>query len=491
MSLTRRTITAMTRPTPSTKMLCRSAIVAAVAALHAPAHAQEAPPPNVLFIMADDLGYGEVGFNGQERIATPHIDRLAAEGLVLDAHYSGSTVCAPSRASLMSGLHGGHAPVRGNAGNVLPDTTVTLAEVLGGAGYRTAMFGKWGLGDLSSAGEPNRQGFGHYLGYLGQVHAHNHFPSWLVRDGARVELDNEVVEAEVPYAPFIGTASTNKSTYTQDLFTAGAAEFIREAAAAGEPFFVYLPLIIPHVNNESHLIGAHGMEVPDLGRYATEDWPEVERAKAAMITYMDEDVGELVALVDSLSLGANTLVVFTSDNGPTAEQVDPAFFEAAGPYRGHKRDLYEGGIRVPTVVRWPGTAPAGERDDTPSAFWDWRATLADLAGADALGGDGVSLLPLLRGGEAPAVAERPYLYWEFTRPAQGGRPAGALQAVRAGRWKWIRDYAAATEELYDLEADPGETTDVSAREPAELTRLRSYAEAAHVPHPTYPLPGEG
>ena len=452
------------------------------ACAHALAHAQ----PNVLFVMADDLGYGEVGFNGQERIATPRLDQLAREGLVLAAHYAGSTVCAPSRASLMSGLHQGHAPVRGNRDNVLPAEIATPAEVLRSAGYRTAMFGKWGLGEVGGPGDPNAQGFGHYLGYLDQVHAHNHYPSYLVRDGERLALDNEVVERRVPYGPFVASASTNKATYSQDLFTAGAADFIREAAAAGEPFFAYLPLIIPHVNNESHLIDAHGMEVPDLGQYADEDWPAVERAKAAMITYMDRDVGRLVDLIDSLGLRQNTLVVFTSDNGPTAEQVDPAFFDAAGPFRGHKRHLTEGGIRVPTVVRWPGTVPAGAVDSTPSAFWDWRATLAEVAGAEVpAGGDGVSLLPLLRGASAPAVAQRPYLYWEFTESGQES------QAVRAGRWKWIRDYAAGTEEVYDVVADPGETEDLAEEHPGELARLRSFAEEAHVPHATYPLPGEG
>ena len=445
-----------------------------------------AAQPNVLFVMADDLGYGELGCTGQERIATPRIDELAAGGMVLEAHYAGSTVCAPSRASLMSGLHQGHAPVRGNRENVLPDSVVSLAEVMAAAGYRTAMFGKWGLGDVSSAGEPGRQGFDRYLGYLDQVHAHNHFPDYLIDDGCRVPLANAVVAEQVPYGPFVGSASTDKAVYSQDLFTAGAADFIRAAAAAGEPFFAYLPLIIPHVNNESHLVGDHGMEVPNLGQYASEEWPEVERAKAAMITYMDRDVGRLVDLLDSLGLRQNTLVVFTSDNGPTAEQVDPAFFDAAGPYRGHKRDLYEGGIRVPTVVNWPGTVAAGVRDTTPTAFWDWRPTLAELSGGSIPpGGDGISLLPLLRGEASPALAARRYLYWEF---AEGDYDA---QAVRAGGWKWIRRYAAGTEELFDLGADPGETADLAAERPEVVARLRGFAEAAHVAHPVYPLPGEG
>ena len=442
--------------------------------------------PNVLFILADDLGYGEVGFHGQRLIATPRLDRLAAEGLALDAHYAGSTVCAPSRASLMSGLHQGHAPVRGNRDNVLPAGVVTPAETLRARGYRTAMFGKWGLGGVGDEGDPHAQGFDHYLGYLDQIHAHNHYPSYLVHDGARLPLDNDVVERQVSYGPFIGSASTNKATYSQDLFVAGAARFIREAAAAREPFFVYLPVVIPHVNNESVILDAHGMEVPSLGRYADEDWPAVERAKAAMITYLDRDVGRLVDLVDSLGIADSTLVVFTSDNGPTAEQVDPAFFDAAGPFRGHKRHLTEGGIRVPTVVRMPGTVPAGAVDSTPTAFWDWGATLADLAGADAPeGGDGVSLLPVLRGEAAPALAARPYLYWEFTERNQ------EAQAVRAGRWKWLRDLAAGTESLYDLAADPAEATDLAGEHPDVVARLRGYAAEAHVPHAVYPLPGEG
>ena len=450
-----------------------------------------APPaapraPNVLFVLADDLGYGEVGFAGQERIATPRLDRLAREGMVLTAHYAGSTVCAPSRASLMSGLHQGRAPIRGNRVDALPDSVVTLAEVLRARGYRTAMFGKWGLGDVGTAGEPTRQGFDAYYGYLDQVHAHNHYPGYLVRDGVREPLRNEVIERKVPYADLLGSAATRKVDYAEDLLVAEAAAFIREAAAAREPFFVYLPVVIPHVNNESYLTGHHGMEVPSLGRYADEvAWPEAERAKAAMITYLDRDVGRLVDLVDSLGLDSTTLVVFTSDNGPATEGVDPTFFDGAGPFRGHKRLLYEGGIRVPTVARWPGVVPAGATRGDVTAFWDWKPTLAEAAGAPApTGGDGVSFLPVLRDEPAPAVAARPYLYWEFVYWE------GATQAVRAGRWKYLRRLDAGTEELYDLAADPGEAADLAAERPEVVARLRAYADEAHVAHPRYPLPGE-
>jgi len=435
-------------------------------------------PPNIVLILADDLGYGDLGAYGQERIATPHIDRLAAEGVRFTDIYAGSTVCAPSRSVLMTGRHGGHSPIRGNrevqpmGQEPLPEGTRTVAAVLREAGYATGLYGKWGLGGPGSSGHPNRQGFDEFFGYLCQRHAHNYYPAFLFRNGERVALDNEMPEP--PRGDGAGEART-KRTYSHDRIAEEALAFVERHR--DRPFFLYLALTIPHANNEA---GQRGMEVPDLGAYADRPWPEPQKGLAAMISRMDRDVGRLLALLAQLGIDEQTLVLFTSDNGPHAEGGnDPAFFSSSGPLRGIKRDLYEGGIRVPLIARWPGRAPQGRESDHVGYFGDFLATAAELAGAEVSGEhDGISLVPTLTG-RAEAQATHDYLYWEFY-----GRETA--QAVRRGRFKAVRRPMLTGElELYDLEADLGETRDVAGDHPGVAAEIARLMDEAHTPSPLW------
>jgi len=335
--------------------------------------------PNIIFILADDLGYGDLGCYGQQVIQTPNIDRMAAEGMLFTDAYAGSTVCAPSRCSLMTGLHTGHAYVRGNRESKpmgqlpLPEGTVTISTLLKSRGYQTGLIGKWGLGGPGSSGAPNNQGFDYFFGYLCQRHAHNYYPEFLFRNAERVPLANEVAGDRADGA---GVA-TEKVEYSHDLFVDEALQFVERHRY--EPFFLYLALTIPHANNEA---GRAGMEVPSYGPYADADWPEPQKGHAAMITRMDGDVGRLLDKLKDLGIDGDTLVLFTSDNGPHREGgADPAFFHSSGPLRGIKRDLYEGGVRVPLIARWPGRVPAGSGTDHVCAFWDFLPTFCDLAGA--------------------------------------------------------------------------------------------------------------
>ena len=402
-------------------------------------------PPNVIFIMADDLGYGDLGCYGQETIRTPNLDRMAAEGTRFTQVYAGSTVCAPSRCVLMTGYHTGHARIRGNARDPILPEDVTVAEVLKGAGYDTALVGKWGLGEEGSVGVPNRQGFDDFFGYLNQHHAHNYYPEFLYRQEERVTLPGNGIGPD-------DNVAVERVTYSHDLFAEEAIGWVKEHAEG--PFFLYLALTIPHANNEGGRATGDGMEVPDYGPYADEDWPDPEKGRAAMITRMDGDVGRLLDLLDDLGIDDDTIVFFTSDNGPHREgNSDPDFFDSNGPLRGIKRDLYEGGIRVPMIVRWPGHVPAGESDDQVWAFWDVLPTLAELAGAaDAVPSDidGLSMLPAILGPDAAGRPQEDHesLYWEFHE----GR--ASKQAVRMGDWKGVRLSPSGPLELYDLATDP-------------------------------------
>ena len=411
--------------------------------------------PNIIFILADDLGYGDLGCYGQKKIKTPRLDRMAAEGVRFTQFYAGATVCAPSRCTLMTGLHNGHARVRGNADVPLAPGDVTVAELLHGAGYRTALVGKWGLGEAGTTGVPTKQGFDSFYGYLNQVHAHNYYPTFLWRNEEKVPLKNEVNPAANPAAAKEGAGiATRRVEYTPDLFAAEALSFVEKNKTG--PFFLYLALTVPHANGEA---SPHGMEVPDQGEYAKEHWPEEEKNKAAMITRMDADVGRLLDLLATLSIDDNTVVFFASDNGPHREGgVDPAFFNSSGPLRGIKRDLYEGGVRVPMIVRWPGHAKAGSASDHVGSFQDFLATAADLAVAPAPRTDGLSFLPSVLG--QPGEQRRhDYLYWEFYE-------GKGSCAVRFGDWKAVhKPLACGKTELYDLKADLGERHDLAAEHP--------------------------
>lgn len=433
--------------------------------------------PNIIFILADDLGYGDLGCYGQKLIETPSIDRMAAEGMRFTDHYAGSTVCAPSRCCLMTGLHTGHAYVRGNReiqpmGQLpLPAETETLPRMLQRAGYKTALIGKWGLGGPGSTGTPNNQGFDHFFGYLCQRHAHNYYPEFLFRNADRVPLKNKVPNARQDGS---GVA-TEKVEYSYDLMEAEALQFVTNHKDG--PFFLYFAVTLPHANNEA---GKNGMEIPDYGIYAQKDWPQSEKGRAAMISRLDRGVGRILKRVRNLGIDGNTIVFFASDNGPHREGgSDPNFFASAGPLRGAKRDLYEGGVRVPLIVHWPGRIEAGSVTGHISAFWDLLPTCADLAGGEAPeNADGLSLVPALLS-TPRRQKQHEYLYWEF-------HERGSAQAVRFGRWKAIL-LPGGPLELYDLEADLGETTDLAADRPEEVTKAREYLAQARTDSEFWPL----
>ena len=435
--------------------------------------------PNIVLIVADDLGYGDLGVYGQQEIRTPNLDRMAAEGLRFTDYYAGSTVCAPSRSSLMTGLHTGHTPIRGNkevrpmGQHPIADEVVTVAEVLKTAGYATGLIGKWGLGGPDSSGIPNRQGFDYFFGYLCQRHAHNYYPEFLFRNEERIPLKNKLPE---PVRADGAGMAAEKNEYSHDLLAAEAAAFVERRRQ--QPFFLYLALTIPHANNEAR---EKGMEAPELGAYAEKDWPEPQKGHAAMISRMDADIGRLLAKIRELGLDEQTVVFFTSDNGPHREGGnDPHFNDSNGPLRGIKRDLYEGGIRVPLIARWPGKIEAGRTTGHVSAFWDFLPTLAGIAGAETPAGlDGISMEPTLFSQDGQQRHER--LYWEFHE----GR--SSKQAVRLGKWKGVRLSPEGPLELYDLAADIGETVDVAADRPEIVAAIESYLAEARSASEFWPL----
>ena len=450
-------------------------------------------PPNIVFIMADDLGYGDLGSYGQAKIRTPNLDRMAAEGTRFTQFYAGSTVCAPSRSVLMTGQHTGHTPIRGNRevrpiGQApLPEAAVTLAEVLQGAGYATGAFGKWGLGSAGSEGAPWRQGFDLFFGYLGQRRAHFYYPEFLFHNEARVPLEGNEVAADAP-VPGAGHP-VRRGLYSHDVIADSALAFIE--AHRDRPFFLYVPFTIPHAellapgdamaaytdeNGESVF-----EEVPfEGGHYSAQPVPRA--AYAAMVSRLDRDVGRILDMLAALGLAENTVVFFTSDNGPhRAGGNDPDFFDSNGPLRGIKRDLYEGGIRVPMIAWGPGRVPAGEVSEQVWAMWDVLPTAAALAGAGLPPDvDGISMAEAVTGGVQPQ--EHAYLYWEFYE-------GGSAQAVRVGRWKAVRQpMLTGRIELYDLDADVGEARDVADQYPDVVGRVERIMEQAHTPSPAWPPP---
>ena len=436
----------------------------------------QAPRPTIVFILADDLGYGELGCYGEKLIATPHLDRLAAEGMRFTQFYAGSTVCAPSRSVLMTGQHMGHTRVRGNGGTVGAQTLraddTTVARVLHDAGYATGLDGKWGLGSQNEEGEPRRQGFDEYFGFLNQTHAHNHFPDFLWRNGEKVLLPNVVTP--VGEIPGVGYA-TKRVVYANDLFFDEANAFIARNRA--RPFFLYLALTTPHANNERSRALGDGNEVPDHKAYDDQPWNDSQKNHAAMISRMDTGVGAVMAKLKELGLDDRTLVIFTSDNGPHREggpNYAPEFFTASGPLHGIKRDLWDGGIRVPFIARWPGKIAAGATTANVGYFGDMMATFAECAGGKLPAhADSLSLMPTLLG--RGAQAKHDYLYWEFYE-------GGVSQAVLLGdRWKGLRlKSLTAPIALYDLAADLGEQTDVAAKNPEMVARVAGIFQTAHV-----------
>jgi arylsulfatase A-like enzyme len=432
--------------------------------------------PNIIFILADDLGYGDLGCYGQTKIKTPNLDKLAAEGMRLTSFYAGSTVCAPSRCALMTGLHTGHALVRGNAKLALRPQDLTVAEILKGAGYHTGLVGKWGLGEQGTTGLPHNKGFDEFVGYLDQVHAHDYYTDHLWRHDPRTGFDGSMPLAE--------NEGGHKALYTHDLFTTAALNFVRinkpDQFNQYRPFFLYLAYTIPHANNEEGRRSGNGMEVPTDAPYSDEPWPQVEKNKAAMITRLDADVGQLLEKLKQLKLDEQTIILFSSDNGPHKEGgVDPKFFQSSGPLRGIKRDLYEGGIRVPLLARWPGKIKAGTTSDLPAAFWDFLPTAADLAGAKKPNGlDGISILPTLLG--QTQTNRHDFLYWEF-------HERGFQQAARMGDWKAVRPLPGKPLELYNLKTDVAEKQDVAEKHPELVSKFEEYFKTARTESEHWPV----
>jgi len=486
-------LTACRRPVPYPlrSHVARLAVITCAALVFQMIHVEQlsaasADRPNIVFVLADDLGYGDLGCYGQRVIRTPRLDQMAAEGMRFTDFYAGATVCAPSRCVLMTGQHLGHCQVRGNAGGdnmlrqSLRDADITVAEALKSADYATALIGKWGLGEIDEPGHPLRQGFDYFYGYLNQVHAHNYWPEFLWRNLEKVKLGNVVHRVSRPYGGFPGGWATKRMEYSHDLFVAEALKWIESHKE--EPFFLYLALTLPHANNEAARGTGNGAEVPDYGIYAKRDWSDPDKGHAAMITYLDRDLGRLLDHLRALGLAENTLVLFSSDNGPHMESHnDPLRFNPSGPLRGMKRDLYEGGIRVPLIAWWPGMIRPGQVSGYVGYFGDLMATVCELARVDTPPNtDSISFLPTLLG-QPDSQKEHEYLYWEFYE-------RGSAQAVRWGNWKGVRKpMITGRIELYDVVRDPGEKYDLSRRQDV-VREIRKIMEEAHVEHPNWRVP---
>lgn len=435
-------------------------------------------PPNIIFIMADDLGYRGVGCFGQEKIKTPNIDRIAAEGVKLTQCYAGSHVCQPSRSVLMTGMHAGHTPVRANdTRQYLLPKHVTIAEKLKSAGYRTGGFGKWGLGYEGTTGHPNKQGFDHYFGQYLQVHAHFYYPFWIWENETKVQLSEN---------------SDGMNRYINDEIHSAAMKFLKESKEG--PFFAYLPYIIPHVE----LVVPAESEEPYRGKF-----PKVsiqDRRKnylgsedglttlAGMVSRLDDHVGEILQFLDDEDLAENTLIIFTSDNGGQSGGANAGwtkmtdYFKMNGELRGYKGQFYEGGIRVPMVARWPQRIPAARTSDHILGFWDMLPTLCEAAGVEPPKGiDGHSVLPAMTGnGNQP---EHSAIYWEYPRGD------GIARAARMKDWKAIQSRPGGAIELYNLRDDVSEQDDLAEKHPDVVSRIIKFMDQAHVDQP--PHPGAG
>jgi arylsulfatase A len=496
-------------------LACSAAGLALATLLPSSVAAASAPRPNLIFLLADDLGYGDIGAYGQTKIRTPNLDQLARDGMRFTQHYSGHNVCAPSRCVLMTGKHPGHAYIRNNRGGVgqsgsmaegqepVPPGELKLPLTLQQLGYATGAFGKWGLGAVGSTGDPNSQGIGVFYGYNDQAVAHNFYPTSLWHNRERVKLNNREFRAHqklpegadprdpASYAQFIG------QDYAPDFINEAARRFLRENK--DRPFFLYYPTTVPHlalqVPEDDPSLAEYRRLFPDepyVGDQGYLPHRTPRAAYAAMITRLDREIGRLLALVDDFGLRERTIVIFSSDNGPLAARwggTDTAFFNSNRGLRGAKGGYYEAGVRVPCLVRWTGKIRAGTVSDRVTGFEDWLPTLMELIGAPErtpAGIDGISFAPTLLGKTQP---ERPFLYRESQ--AQGGQ-----QLVRQGDWKLVRTglhapggakkFGKATE-LFNLRSDPYEKTDVAAQHPDLVAQLIALGRAQRVPSTLWPI----
>lgn len=449
--------------------------------------------PNIVFILADDLGWGDLGFLGQEYIETPNIDGLAMEGMFFTNFYSGATVCAPSRSAFMTGLHTGHTPIRGNSEvqpegqRPMPDSVMTVSKLLKEAGYVTGAFGKWGLGFPGSEGDPVNQGFDQFFGYNCQRYAHRYYPDYLWDNFEKVDLP--------------GNDWTTKGDFAPDLIQRETLSFIDKNKS--NPFFLFMPIVMPHAelaapedelmakykamfpNETPYVANRQGADYgPDMAIPGYQSQPYPHATFAAMVERIDRYVGEVVNKLEELGLAENTIIIFASDNGAHQEGgADPDFFDSNGPFRGYKRDLYEGGIRIPMIAYWPGKIKAGATSDTPLAFWDLFPTFSELAESEPLAKtDGISFVPTLL--EKGQQQNHDYLYWEFHE--QGGK-----QAIRQGNWKAVRlqvfGDGGPIVELYDLSNDPSETENLASANPEKVAELVRLMDQARVSNPKFPL----
>ena len=432
-------------------------------ACSSPENASSPIKPNIVLIVADDMGYGDLSCLGQQILRTPNIDEMAAKGILLTNHYTGSTVCAPSRASLITGKHPGHVSVRGNQPDqLLLDEEVTIAEKMKEAGYVTMAVGKWGIGHPPPPNDPERNGFDHFYGYVNMWHAHNFYPEFLYRDGKKEYLDNKLMTGENgeslwPKEPEGTGVAEVKNDYVHQLFDLEGLNFIEEHKDTS--FFLYMAYNVPHANNEAGYMFNDGMEVPDYGEFETMDWPNPEKGFAMMMKNLDHSVGLLNSKLEELGLAENTLVIFVTDNGPHEEGNHSAeFFDSNGILRGTKRDLYEGGIRTPFIAKWDGKITPGSKSTHVSAFCDMMPTFCDLAGVSTPEeSDGISMVPILLGNDEKQK-KHPYLYFEFYE-------MGGKQAVLWENWKAVKLNVRTGDpiliELFNLAEVPSAITNVT------------------------------
>ena len=448
--------------------------------------------PNIIYILVDDAGYGDFGCYGQKTLLTPNVDRLAAEGMKFTRHYAGCTVCAPSRCVLMTGLHTGHSRVRGNGPGFIPDTDPTVPRMLQAAGYTTACIGKYGLGLPLPPDDPQKKGFDHFFGYVDTAHAHNCYTTFLIRDGQQVPLENKLIPG-TEKRPGMGVAAPDgRKQWAPQLMAEEVQKFLdARAKEKDKPFFLYYALNLPHANNEAGKDSplGHGLESPGYGDFAARDWPDVEKGFASVMKFVDAEVGAVLARLKALELDEDTIVMFSSDNGPHQEGGHHvAHFQSNDGLTGMKRDLTEGGVREPFIVRWPGKIKPGTTTAHISGFQDLMPTAADIAGVKlSAQTDGISFLPTLLG-QDKEQKQHPYLFWNFNE--QGGK-----RSVLKWPWKLIHLNTGSTDlpakpaakkaaakplivELYNMDSDPAESRNIAKDNPKIVEELEALMKQA-------------